>query len=226
MRRDSCVGALMGLLFVYFLGGCRAEDGAVDSAPPASAEEERLPSQPIDLVSFQQSRADGERYGYRDSAGQVVIEPRFLIGLEFSEFGLAAIVDESGWAYIDVQGRIVIRPFLFDNGPDNFSEGLARFEKDGRFGFFDQWGRVAIEPRFDFARPFSEGLAAVCAGCRKESAGEHWSMQGGKWGYIEKSGKVAIPLGWDEATSFEGGRARVVEAGESIVIARDGSRQE
>src|SRR4051794_22881931 len=47
-----------------------------------------------------------------------------------------------------------------------FSEGLAIIAKRvpntyGRWGFIDETGTVVIEPRFDNAKPFSEGLAAV-----------------------------------------------------------------
>ena len=40
---------------------------------------------------------------------------------------------------------------------------------------------MAIQPQFDEATDFSEGLAAV--------------KIGGKWGFVDKSGKFVIPLG-------------------------------
>ena len=90
--------------------------------------------------------------------------------------------DEQGWAYIDRRGSGLISRFIFDNGPDYFHEGLARFTVDSKFGFFDRRGRVVIKPTYAFAEHFSEGRAAVCEGCRKVVHGEHWTMEGGKWG--------------------------------------------
>lgn len=44
--------------------------------------------------------------------------------------------------------------YQFDNGDDYFCEGLQRIvNKDGKIGFADSLGNVAIEPRFAFAFP-------------------------------------------------------------------------
>lgn len=208
------------ILIVFFLSLFPLGCGSANDA--AQSNEEPAVQQPADLVPFSEPTADGDRYGYRDAAGQVSIKPRFRHADDFSESGLAAVVDESGWAYIDTSGQVVVRPFVFDNGPDPFSDGLARFEQEGRFGFFDEQGKVAIEPRFDFAAPFSEGLAAACRGCTRKQDGEHWTVSGGKWGYINRSGEEAIPFAFDEAGPFEEGRASVVQAGESKTIGKDG----
>ncbi len=221
LRRAFGLTILIGLFLCWVSQGCNtAKDAGDTTAPPSS--EDSVARQPTDLVPFAVETPDGDRYGYRDAAGQVGIEPKFLSADNFSAKGLAAVVDESGWAYINPRGEVVVRPFVFDNGPDPFSDGLARFEQDGRFGFFDETGTRVIEPRFDFARPFSEGLAAVCSGCVRKSDGEHWFVSGGKWGYIGKSGDIAIELVFDVARPFEGGRAEVVEAGKTKSIGPDG----
>jgi len=129
------------------------------------------------LVSFEE---DG-KWGYKNASGQVVIKPRFLMADDFLPEGIAAVADDRGWAYIDTKGKTVIRPFVFDNGPDYFREGLARFELHGKFGFFDKRGSVTIHPQFDFAMPFQGGLSAICTGCTERRAGEHSTMTGGKW---------------------------------------------
>lgn len=161
-------------------------------------------------------------WGYRDAAGRIAIEPRYLVADAFSAHGLAAVADETGWAYIDASGRDVIRPFLLDNGPDPFSEGLARFLEDGRFGFFDERGRVAIEPRFDFVMPFHEGLAAACQGCSLEPRGEHSEAVGGLWGFVDRTGRWAIPPAYEAAGEFDGGEARVMRDGIWFSIDRKG----
>jgi hypothetical protein len=170
------------------------------------------------LVPFEQ---DG-RWGYRDSRGAVVIEPRYQAADPFSSKGIAAVLGDRGWVYIDRTGRVLIAPFIFDNGPDYFHQGLARFTAEGKFGFFNSSGAVVIGPQFDFADSFSQDRAAVCQGCRKVAAGEHWFMEGGTWGFIDRAGMLVIPLRFEAAESFTGGRARVKVGGTWRSIDRKG----
>ena len=44
-----------------------------------------------------------------------------------------------------------------------------------KYGFIDKSGKVVIEPQFDYAEPFSEGLACL--------------EKDGKLGYLDKNGK-------------------------------------
>jgi len=140
-------------------------------------------------VPFEQ---DGQ-WGYRDAQGTVVIAPRYLIADPFSPEGIAAVADEKGWAYIDRTGKILVHPFLFDNGPDEFQEGLARCVADGKVGYFDKHGRIVIPPRFSFAEPFSDGRAKVCFGCREVKDGEHSRYTGGRWAWIDRQGREVEP---------------------------------
>ena len=145
-----------------------------------------------ELIPFER---DG-RWGYRDRKGKIIVPAQFAIAQNFSRQGIAAVVDEQGSAYIDQMGRVIIRPFSFDNGPDYFKEGLARFNLNGKLGFFDKTGKIIIKAQFDFAEPFHDGLAAVCIGCRSEiiDHGEHSVMVGGLWGYINQRNRIIVPL--------------------------------
>jgi hypothetical protein len=171
------------------------------------------------LIPFEK----GGLWGYRTARGEIVIEPRYATAGKFSRQGIAPVADDRGWSYIDRAGKALIKPFLFDNGPDPFREALARFTDRGKFGFFDRRGAVIIPPKFDFARPFSGGRAAVCEGCTKVYHGEHWNMQGGKWGFIDRTGTVVIPLHFEDAEGFEHGKARVKLEGAWVTIGRNGA---
>jgi hypothetical protein len=164
-----------------------------------------------------------DKWGYRDSRGNAVISPRFEVAHEFSAEGIAGVVDSQGWAYIDPTGRVVVRPVVVDNGPDYFVEGLARFRAGGKIGFFDKKGKVVIQANYAFARPFSEGLAAVCDSCKEVRQGEHTAVMGGKWGFINPRGVVVIPLQFEDAGSFETGRARVKTTGSWKYIDKHGA---
>lgn len=65
----------------------------------------------------------------------------------------------------------------------------------GKWGY-KQFGTWVIEPRFDDAGVFEDGLAPV--------------KLGGKWGFINREGKCEIPYKYEFASSFNYGLARVV----------------
>ena len=137
----------------------------------------------------------GEKYGFIDKQGRMVINPQFDMALNFSE-GLACVgVDEKTrkHGFIDKQGRMVINP-QFD-WADSFSEGLAQVGfgndlKASKWGFIDKQGRMVINPQFDMALGFSEGLAKVGFG--------DWMAW--KFGYIDKQGRMV----WDPLKGMEG----------------------
>lgn len=57
--------------------------------------------------------------------------------MELAPTGVAFVVDDTGWACIDVTGSVRLRPFVFDNGPDYPSEALFRYVDGARIGFAD-----------------------------------------------------------------------------------------
>lgn len=128
------------------------------------------------------------RYGYRDDQGQIAIEARYVLAQAF-EGGIAYVVDQSGWLVIDRDGQEILRPFIYDNGPDPFNDGLARFVEQAKVGFYDKSGDIQLEAVYDFAEPFKSGRASVCIGCEKVMEGEHSRFEGGHWFVIDREGK-------------------------------------
>ena len=83
-----------------------------------------------------------------------------------------------------------------------FSEGLASVEflsdplgSEGKKAYIDTKGNVIFYHNFDYAYPFSDGLAQV--------------MLGTKYGFIDKTGKVVIPPTFANAESFSDDRSAV-----------------
>jgi hypothetical protein len=74
-------------------------------------------------------------------------------------------------------------------------EGIRYFqvEKEGKTGFRDLDGNIVIEPKFDMAEMFSEGLSAV--------------EVDKKWGYIDTTGKYVLQPKYEYAGSFHNGLA-------------------
>jgi hypothetical protein len=133
-------------------------------------------------------------FGYKDEAGEVVLEPSYTLAEDFQGREIAAVVDGEGWAIINSRGELIVRPFVFDNGPDPFAEGLARYVEGDKFGFFNERGEIIIKATYEFAEPFARddvGLvsARACTSCEKVYAGEHWRMEGGEWFTISPSGE-------------------------------------
>ncbi len=163
------------------------------------------------------------KWGFTDEKGVLVIDTIFVMALSFNGHGIAPVVDDSGWVYIDTRGKKVRRPFIYDNGPDYFIEGLSRYLDHKKIGFINTGGEIQIKAQFEFVRPFSEGLAAFCVSCSTRLQGEHTQLFGGKWGYIDKQGNIAIPATFDVAYNFENEKAIVVIDGEERRIDKRGN---
>jgi hypothetical protein len=83
--------------------------------------------------------------------------------------------------------ELFVIPPQFD-AADSFSQGLARVQKDNKWGYIDQTGKFVISPQFDQAESFAEGLALVNIGGEFKQSPQTGKayFTGGKWGYIRK----------------------------------------
>jgi len=122
--------------------------------------------------------------------GGLYVTPQIRKQLTYDSHGLAAIRTQNyNWMYVDRRGWVVVRDVpTYDNGPEPFNDGLVRFVRDGKYGYADRKGRIAIAPTYDGALPFDDGHARVCNGCRIKSEGEHSQFVGGNWMIINRKG--------------------------------------
>jgi hypothetical protein len=90
-----------------------------------------------------------------------------------------------------------------------FNEGLCGVLKDGKWGYLDTSGHLAISNQFDSAGPFVEGLAKV--------------NLGNQVGFIDKSGKYVINPQFNQAGDFHDGLAAVLGDGGWGFINRAGA---
>jgi hypothetical protein len=72
---------------------------------------------------------------------------------------------------------------------------LFQFVRNDKLGYIDRSGKIIIEPKFEGAGNFSEGLATV--------------KIGEKFGYIDRSGKIIIEPKFEGAENFSEGLATV-----------------
>jgi hypothetical protein len=181
--------------------------------------------------------------GYIDHSGRWLIEPRFLIGMAFSEgrtfvsndgesfqlidmngstvtdqsyerarmshAGLAPVMKDGVWGFLDRSGRVVI-PFAFEDAlAQHFLSGLAAVKVRSKWGFIYRFGDFVVKPYFDQVLLFSEGLAPV--------------KLDEKWGVIDLAGRVRLQPRWDALGQFVGGLANATQAGKSGYISPTGS---
>jgi hypothetical protein len=141
------------------------------------------------------------KYGFIDYTGRVTIEPQFVWADDFWR-GLGSVYVCGHYASIDSSGTI--RPLRVA------VPGQLQPQREGqKIGFVTEDGRFRINPSFDDAKPFSEGLAAV--------------QIGEKWGFVDASGKQAIRPQFTAAYSFREGVATAEANSSSVLIDRSGN---
>jgi hypothetical protein len=101
----------------------------------------------------------GEKWGYIDRSGAIVIPPRYAAASSFSE-GLAAVGDREKFGYIDKSGRIVVEPrFLWAS--DFHDHRAAVLQEPGVSYYIAPSGVQAFPGNFIRATVFFKGLANV-----------------------------------------------------------------
>lgn len=102
------------------------------------------------------------------------------------------------------------------NRKGDFSEGLARVEIDGKWGFINEKGELVIPCECDEVGCFYEGYAKVMI-CEYGQIISHFSdftkfVGYDVWWFIDKSGKI-ISSAYEEIESFSEGLAAVCRGG-------------
>jgi hypothetical protein len=154
------------------------------------------------LAIYAVSKNGEIKYGYINTKGDVVIEPKYDNAGDFAE-GLAPVLSNRKWGFINTKGEYVIKAAYQGAGP--FSEGLACVH------IWRTIGRAAIPP--------GEGRTNEDAPLRyfrylkylsyleMESIAE---FPDGKYGYIDRNGIMVVePHTWDYAEAFHDGCAVV-----------------
>ena len=115
--------------------------------------------------------------------------------MAFDADGLAAVWVEGQWFYVKRSGAM-LPVVTYDNGADDFSEGLVRSVRGGKIAYYDAAFAEVIPPKYDWGWPFENGRALVCLGCAKgEPDGDgHVAIVGGEWGYIDTHGREVVPV--------------------------------
>jgi len=189
----------------------------------------------------------GDKYGYINASGKLVIPATFDSASYFTSNGLAYVRLGKKYGYINTKGDIVI-PAEFDDANDFASNGLALVKIDGKFGYINSKGKIVIPAIYDYARNFADnGLALVQVNDRKKYINSQgtvaiekdfencWNFTssglaavkiGGKIGFMNSKGTVVIPPKYDTARNYEPyfnkGLSRLSLNGEVVYINEKG----
>lgn len=99
--------------------------------------------------------------------------------------------------FIDLSGCEIVSPNTYDL-VDDFSEGMSRVRRNGKFGFINTTGIEQIPCMYASALNFSEGLAAV-----KSERG---------WGFIDRCNNLVIDHQFEKtALGFREGLCAIVQ---------------
>lgn len=184
-----------------------------------------------DVFPFEQ----GEKIGFFNLKGEIVIQPQFISASLFSDDVALVQTDIFGeYSYIDKEGK-----FIFKSKYEYatiFNEGKAMVVDENGFpAVINKAGETLFVLKdVDDLRIFNEDLAAFSIGndtieswgfvnvkgekvIQPQYAKVDYFFEGkcavqnreGKWGYIDKSGKLIIDYKFDVALEFENGKAVV-----------------
>ena len=160
-------------------------------------------------------------YGYIDSSGNEILSPSYeFIGKRYHKF--AVVMKNNLWGLFDIKNHLLkIFPNASFLGP--YMENLCKINVGGIYdinskkttgglwGYISVDGEIVIEPIYEQAYGFSDGMAAV--------------KLNGKWGFINSEGIIVVPCEYDEVEdSFKDGKGKLVKDDEIYIFDKSGSQ--
>ena len=149
------------------------------------------------LVAYVDTTSGKELTGYKSKSGKIIIKAEFAYSYTDTLYSMAIVLKNWEWVGIDRTGKVILKPFIYDNGPDYLEEGLFRFVENKKIGFANIDGKIIIKAKYSFATPFENGISEYTLGGYKkyDNGGEHWWWTGGyENGFINKTGQEFIKV--------------------------------
>lgn len=148
------------------------------------------------------------RYGLIDSAGSVIIAPRYelLVVADDKNMLLAKLGGKYG--LLDENGK-ALSPFIYDDLQCwSYNGGTCLARSGGKYSYLNSGGTVISKRAYDHGEIFWSRRALV--------------MLNHKYGYIDSTGAEVVPLEYDRAESFYGNAAIVGKGSKYGIINNTG----
>lgn len=116
------------------------------------------------LVAYIDSTSGEALTGYKSLDGRSVIKAKYRSGTDTLR-GIAIVLTlDFKYIGIDKDDKMLLQPYMYDNGPDDVHEGLFRYVEDNKIGFANLEGQKTLKAKYDFASPFLNGIAEYYMG--------------------------------------------------------------
>lgn len=157
-------------------------------------------------IFIEEKKDEKVTWGYVDTLGRVVIEPRFDFANDFEE-GLAVNQSDGLWGAIDRDGKEKLAFRYSSVAPFNDGNWLVGLKSPTRL-VFNPNGHERITRLYERQGRFAENRCRV--------------QKDGLWGYMAEDGTEVIPCQFDEARDFSEGLAAVRKDGRWSFITPEG----
>ncbi|MCU0435504.1 MAG: WG repeat-containing protein [Bacteroidia bacterium] len=168
---------------------------------------ELIECRPAEFGNFSQGlawmRDSTGRWGFINRKGETVIPPVYDRAESFAPDLPVRVRLNNRWGLINAQGQL-LQPCIYTYiGP--WSEGLALVVSDGKFGYLNAAGKIAVPINYLYDReqlgdnPFRNNSARV--------------LLEKKAGLIDSTGKLVLPRDFDDIKPFQEGFAPVSKKG-------------
>lgn len=183
-----------------------------------------------EVGSFSEARAQvkvGDKCGYIDETGKMVIAAQYECSSSLEEFGVSSPIYKFGEfseglacvKIIDVETQTKAPDKLPGKDSSPAYPAVLAAKPKYKYGFIDRTGKFVIEPQFDIAGDFSQGLASIGfiknittlglseeVGLSEEGGGKfianNVAQQIVKWGFINQTGNIVINPMFDSVKNF------------------------
>lgn len=191
----------------------------------------------------------GDKYGFMNSQGKIVIEPQFDEANDMFSEGLCFVKSGEKTGLIDSTGIVVVHLGEDITGVSRFQGGLSKYKSKSSGGIISKDGRIIIsgingsleyDDNFIYTYHYNEDNDTyMIIGLTSEKAyriGNYYARIGeyheglcpvkinDKWGYIDYTGKLVIDTIYDYVYSFSEGLAHVEKGKESWFINKNGKK--
>lgn len=147
--------------------------------------------------------ADSSRFGFKDAAGTVMVEPKFVKLSSIYAFDhITAVAEEvdNKWSsyYLTKNGKKIGRDslYIFDNTPDCEHEGFIRFKDHttDKVGLLNRNGDIVIPAVYNDLTQARNGMIMALKEAEKKyyPGGEHYHWEGGRELLIDTNGHMLI----------------------------------